>query len=100
MTKIIKIRSTNPVEGYTIIDGKDIKLLQDDCESRQKDIKAIIDNKDSTRPKNYDEIRKEKCLKAKECDECKKGICSCTYVNASNRKETIMCTEAEKGANF
>ena len=79
-------------DGEQIIASSKYDLLITDIELKMEEIKDIIDDPSSVRPRNYEESRLEKCNKVVECpDECRYALCECTFINSQNKRETVLC---------
>ena len=79
-------------DTYNVIKGEYDKIIQE--------IETIEKNPNKSRQKDYEQLRKEKCAAATECNECKNNLCICTYIDPTgSKKEFVTCKEEKKVSN-
>lgn len=89
--KIDKLYNYRDIDGYRIIDEKSYKMIKTNITEKMAKIQEIVADSNAKRPLNEVELREQKCNATNECEDCRNGICTCTYSESGKARETILC---------
>ena len=92
-TRLKTLYSSKCQDGFTLILPSTYTNITNDLNTKIKALNKIIESPSAKELKNNEEIRKEKCNKAINCDSCRDGWCKCIYLDDNKRSETYTCPD-------